>query len=60
MTTNNYMEDAKPQRQTPENPSGEPVINPFDNKQSADKDIEQSQEALDREQQFKEAQTERD
>ena len=36
------------------------VKNPFENNQSAEKDIEQSQEELDREQQFKEAQTERD
>ena len=59
MNTNN-KEEAMPQRQTAENPSGDAVINPFENNQSVDKDIEQSKEAMDKEQQFKEALTERD
>jgi hypothetical protein len=36
------------------------VKNPFENNQPVEKDIEQSQEELDKEQQFKEALTERD
>lgn len=36
------------------------VKNPFESNQSAENDIEQSQEELDKEQQFKEALTERD
>lgn len=38
----------------------EKVKNPFENHQSADEDIRQSQEELEKEQQFKEALTERD
>jgi hypothetical protein len=38
----------------------ERVKNPFENNQSAEQDIQQSQEELEKEQQFKEAQTERD
>jgi hypothetical protein len=38
----------------------EKVKNPFENNQSVDKDIEQSQEELENEQQFKETLTERD
>jgi hypothetical protein len=52
-------QEAKPQRQTADNPSGE-AINPFENNQPVEKDIEQSKEAMDKEQQFKEVQTERD
>ncbi|MDB5207527.1 MAG: hypothetical protein JWR72_2602 [Flavisolibacter sp.] len=59
MNTNN-QEENRPQRQTSENPSGDAVINPFENGQPAEKDIEVSKEAMDKEQQFKEAQTERD
>jgi hypothetical protein len=36
------------------------VPNPFENSQTVEKDIEQSQEEVDKEQQFKEALTERD
>jgi hypothetical protein len=36
------------------------VKNPFENNQSIEKDIEQSKEEMDKEQQFKEALTERD
>ena len=60
MNTSNNKEESMPQRQTAENPSGAPVINPFENNQPVEKDIEDSKDALDREQQFKEAQTERD
>jgi len=59
MNTNNRQE-TKPQQQSAENPAGKPMENPFENKQSAKKDIEQAKDALDKEQQFKEAQTERD
>ena len=40
--------------------SGRTVPNPFENSQPVEKDIEQSQEEVDKEQQFKEALTERD
>lgn len=41
-------------------PSQEKAVNPFENNQSAEQDIAQSQEDMDKEQQFKEALTERD
>ncbi len=47
-------------KQTAENSSGEPAVNPFENKQPVKKDIAQSKEAVNKEQQFKKAQTERD
>jgi len=50
----------KPQQQTADNPSGTPLGNPFENNQSVDQDIQQAGEDLEKEQQFKEAQTERD
>lgn len=37
-----------------------PAVNPFTNDQTADKDIEQAKDELDKEQAFKEASTERD
>jgi hypothetical protein len=40
--------------------SSQQVINPFENNQSIEKDLEQSKEQLDNEQQFKEAMSERD
>jgi hypothetical protein len=46
--------------QTSENTSSPKVMNPFENKQPVEKDIEQSQEELDKEQDYKEALTERD
>lgn len=49
---------SQPQKQTASNPSG--IENPFENKQSASLDVEQAEEELEKEQQFKEAQTERD
>lgn len=49
-----------PQQQTAENPSGAPVSNPFENNRSVDDEVQQAGEELDKEQQFKEAQTERD
>ena len=49
----------KQQNTTPQ-PAHEKVKNPFENHQSAEKDIAQSQEELDKEQQFKETLTERD
>ena len=45
---------------TTQSPVKEDVKNPFENNQSAEKDIQQSQEELEKEQQFKEALTERD
>ena len=53
-------EQNRPQPQTVTNPSGEPIGNPFKNKRSADQDLAQAGEDLEKEQQFKEAQTERD
>ena len=50
----------RPAEQDQEQSSSGKAINPFENNQSADKDIAQSQEDLDKEQQFKEALTERD
>lgn len=50
----------RPQQQTAENPSERSGGNPFENKQTVEQDLEQAGEALDNEQQFKEAQTERD
>jgi hypothetical protein len=50
----------KPQQQTAENPSGEPLGNPFENGKPVDDEIKQASEELEKEQQFKEAQTERD
>lgn len=58
--------DEKNKPQTSEQgKAGQPVArekvkNPFENHQSADKDIEQSKEELENEQQFKETLTERD
>ena len=57
------MEDKtqnKPQQQTPDNPAGEPVSNPFTNGRPVDDEIAEASEELEKEQQFKEAQTERD
>ena len=50
----------KPQQHTADNPSGTPLGNPFENNQPVDQDIQQAGEELEKEQQFKEAQTERD
>lgn len=51
-----------PETQPPENamPDREKIANPFENRQPADKDIEEAKEKLENEQAFKEAQTERD
>ena len=59
MNTGNN-EHNKPQQQTADNPSGEPLGNPFENGKRADDEIQQAREELEKEQQFKEAQTERD
>lgn len=50
----------QPHESGQENSSRQTVPNPFENKQPVEKDIEQSQEELEKEQQFKEAMTERD
>jgi hypothetical protein len=50
----------KPQQQTPDNPSGSAISNPFENGQKADQEIELAKDELEKEQAFKEAQTERD
>ena len=57
---NRNKQEQKPQQQTPENPSGSAIGNPFENNQSVNNDIEQAKEELEKEQEFKEAQTERD
>ncbi|MDQ3277250.1 MAG: hypothetical protein M3Q06_02925 [Bacteroidota bacterium] len=59
MDTQNRPMDTE-QEQTAQNTSSQKVKNPFENNQSAEKDIEQSQEELDKEQAYKEALTERD
>lgn len=50
----------EPQPQTAGNPQGAPVSNPFENNRPVDDEIQQASEELEKEQQFKEAQTERD
>ncbi|HUC82426.1 MAG TPA: hypothetical protein VMR70_16085 [Flavisolibacter sp.] len=50
----------EPQPQTAGNPHGTPVSNPFENNRPVDDEIQQASEELEKEQQFKEAQTERD
>ncbi len=59
METNNRPQ-SEGQHNTSQQTSHENVKNPFENHQSVEKDIEQSQEDLEKEQQFKEAMTERD
>lgn len=56
----NNTNPAAPQPQTQDNPAGKPVSNPFENNRPVDDEIQQAGEELDKEQQFKEAQTERD
>jgi hypothetical protein len=53
-------QEKKPLQQTAENPSGSSVGNPFENNQSVNNDLEIAREELEKEQEFKEAQTERD
>jgi hypothetical protein len=48
------------QQNTAQQTTHEKVKNPFENHQSVEKDIAQSQEDMEKEQQFKEALTERD
>lgn len=50
----------RPHESEQENTSKPTVPNPFENSQPVDKDIEQAQEEMDKEQQYKEALTERD
>jgi hypothetical protein len=59
MDTNNRPQNDQ-QQGAAQQGAQEKVKNPFENHQSADKDIEQAQEELEKEQQFKEALTERD
>lgn len=59
METRNRPLDNE-QEQTAQNTSSQKVKNPFENNQPVEKDIEQSQEELDKEQAYKEALTERD
>jgi len=59
METNNRPQNDE-QQKTSQDGAHEKVKNPFENHQTAEKDIAQSQEELDKEQQFKEALTERD
>lgn len=46
--------------QTVQNSSSGKAVNPFENHQPVEKDIEQSREELEKEQAYKEASTERD
>ena len=57
---NKNQEQNRPQQQTADNPSGEPLGNPFENEKTVDQEVQLAQEELEKEQQFKEAQTERD
>lgn len=56
----NQNQEQKPQRQTAENPSGEPVKTSRENKLSVENSISQLNQDRNAEEQFKEAQTERD
>ena len=55
----NKREQENKVPQTAQHPSGD-ASNPFENGLNADQEIQQAQEELDKEQEFKEAQTERD
>lgn len=55
----NRNEQDKKVPQSAEHPSGN-ANNPFENGQKADQEVELAKEELEKEQQFKEAQTERD
>jgi hypothetical protein len=57
---NKIQERNRQQQQTADNPSGEPLGNPFENGKTVDQEVKLAQEELEKEQQFKEAQTERD
>lgn len=59
MDTQNKPLEEK-QQDNPQQAARENVKNPFENGQSAENDISQSQEDINNEQQFKEALTERD
>lgn len=59
MATNNRPQ-SDDQQNTSQQAESKKVKNPFENHQSVDQDIQQSQEELEKEQQFKEALTERD
>ena len=56
---NNRQDQDSKTKQTPDNPSVS-TANPFENGQKVDQEIQQAEEELQKEQQFKEAQTERD
>jgi hypothetical protein len=56
-TRNGPIEESQTRTQQQ---SGGTVPNPFENNQAVEKDISQSQDEVDKEQQFKEALTERD
>lgn len=58
--SNNHNEQNKPQPQTAENPTGDPIGNPFENNKTVEQDVQLAKEELEKEQQFKEAQLERD
>jgi hypothetical protein len=57
MENRNEQDNKTPQ--TASNPSGN-ANNPFENGQKVDQEVELAKEELEKEQQFKEAQTERD
>ena len=56
----NVMDKDQTRNSEESGKSSQQVINPFENNQSIEKDLEQSKEQLDNEQQFKEAMSERD
>lgn len=59
MDTKNRPFDPE-QKNTSQHTVHDKIKNPFDNHQSVEKDIKQAREDLEKEQEFKEAQTERD
>jgi hypothetical protein len=58
MNTGDKSQSRQPQ--TSGNSPGETVSNPFDNNRRVDDEIQEAKEELEKEQEFKEAQTERD
>ena len=57
---NRNSQEKKPLQQAAENPTSNATDNPFDNNVPVDQEIQEAQEELDKEQTFKEAQSERD
>ena len=57
---NKEKQEKKPMQQTADNPSSSDLGNPFENNQSVKNDLDLAKEELEKEQEFKEAQRERD